>query len=483
MCLVFRVDNNVPQYPRICENVFMIPDKRMPSLVDTQETGTRSVTTSTVQRSRHHRRRWFVVLGVIVIALLSVSLTAYLHPGVLAYLVPDIAQIADDDLRVPTVSEVPEEQNAYNDLVRLEAMVNIPEEEQEAFVRMVQGGAWDDVVANDILSRNTEVLALYAVAAGKHVFQAPYASAPRRMTWATNMPSLGSWRTAAQLSSLAARSLARQGQASEAFDTALQSVRIGQNIMLSYTNFHSFLVSIALRRVGLDAVRDIAASSSLRSSELSEFAEELSQYSINENALIQTLKVEYTVAANSIAAAALGDESVLNEVSGFVSMDAVPMLVDAYHFQPNKTTLLLAQHWRSLLTEAHGLCDRRISASAGEMATGTRAGMAYLIRPNAFGEYLAYESMFPIQEDRMCIDMAQVAATQAVLALYAYRQDNGQYPNVLADLVPQYLAGVPFDPYDGKEIKYTPIERMVYSSGRDMVSGAQIADVLSFYLR
>jgi hypothetical protein len=42
------------------------------------------------------------------------------------------------------------------------------------------------------------------------------------------------------------------------------------------------------------------------------------------------------------------------------------------------------------------------------------------------------------------------------LALIAYRADHGEYPDELAELVPDYLPFVPVDPYSGHEFEYRP---------------------------
>jgi hypothetical protein len=42
------------------------------------------------------------------------------------------------------------------------------------------------------------------------------------------------------------------------------------------------------------------------------------------------------------------------------------------------------------------------------------------------------------------------------LALIAYRADHGEYPDELAELIPDYLPFVPVDPYSGHEFEYRP---------------------------
>jgi len=55
------------------------------------------------------------------------------------------------------------------------------------------------------------------------------------------------------------------------------------------------------------------------------------------------------------------------------------------------------------------------------------------------------------------------------LAAERYRQARGRWPATLAELVPQYIARVPLDPFDAKPLKLGKHEQgiVVYSAGMD----------------
>lgn len=60
--------------------------------------------------------------------------------------------------------------------------------------------------------------------------------------------------------------------------------------------------------------------------------------------------------------------------------------------------------------------------------------------------------------------------TIAALALKRYQLDHGTYPASIGALVPEYLAGLPTDPYDGKPLRYQcldPENFVLYSIGED----------------
>ncbi len=54
---------------------------------------------------------------------------------------------------------------------------------------------------------------------------------------------------------------------------------------------------------------------------------------------------------------------------------------------------------------------------------------------------------------------------QTGLALRLYYNDHQTLPRDLTDLVPQYLAKVLSDPYDGESLIYDPLHGLVYSIG------------------
>ncbi len=60
-------------------------------------------------------------------------------------------------------------------------------------------------------------------------------------------------------------------------------------------------------------------------------------------------------------------------------------------------------------------------------------------------------------------------ATRTLLALGAHKQEHGRLAQSLAELVPDYLAEIPIDPFDGEPLRYAPSRKIVYSVGTDMV--------------
>lgn len=56
-----------------------------------------------------------------------------------------------------------------------------------------------------------------------------------------------------------------------------------------------------------------------------------------------------------------------------------------------------------------------------------------------------------------------------ILAIERYRARTGQLPDVLSELVPEFIASIPIDPFDGQPLRYRvdPDRYVVYSIGED----------------
>lgn len=68
-----------------------------------------------------------------------------------------------------------------------------------------------------------------------------------------------------------------------------------------------------------------------------------------------------------------------------------------------------------------------------------------------------------------CEENLLVGATQIMIAIKAFKNDNNNYPNSLDELVPNYLSFIPKDPFDGKSIKYSNTKKIIYSVGKDLI--------------
>ena len=66
--------------------------------------------------------------------------------------------------------------------------------------------------------------------------------------------------------------------------------------------------------------------------------------------------------------------------------------------------------------------------------------------------------------------VAQVRSTRLALLIERFRRRHGRLPAALKDLVPDFIASIPVDPFMGKELHYLPEAEgfRVYSVGKNL---------------
>ncbi|MBN2588399.1 MAG: hypothetical protein JXA96_00935 [Sedimentisphaerales bacterium] len=72
---------------------------------------------------------------------------------------------------------------------------------------------------------------------------------------------------------------------------------------------------------------------------------------------------------------------------------------------------------------------------------------------------------------RELTNISKFRVAQTALAVQRYRLKNGQLPNLLSSLVPEFLESIPSDPFDGNQLRYKKLDSgfVVYSVDEDMI--------------
>lgn len=425
------------------------------------------------------KRKWkkiiLIIVGVIV---LLIAVIIFL-PSFLNLFAKDIAPINDSDLLLKKVS-ISESENAYFDLIKLDSIIYEPEGKSSVVLDMAAGKTWDEKVAEEVVSRNTQAFEYFAEAARKPKFQNPAFADPANITPNIVLPSMDTWRRMARLSAIRAMYLAKQGKDKEAMDEALNSVSIGQKIQESQATLIEYLVAIAMKGVGLETVQRIVVSSKLNSAELSSYTQELNAFYKNEDGLINSFKGEYRMQSWTMDALASGNKEALKKIVGEEesgSPEIVEKVKNNYYFQPNKTKLLFAEYTRANIKSANQPCGE-IKATEVQRIAPLNPAKLYM-EENVIGKILhdVVAVSLTSVSTKKCEEDLLVAATQAILAIKAFKNDNGNYPALISELVPRYLSSVSVDPFDGESLKYSTGKRIIYSVGQDMQdSGGSTGD-------
>lgn len=391
-----------------------------------------------------------------------------LFPRIATLVTSDIAPIDDSDLQLAKVY-VPDNENAYFDLIKLDKVTYWPDEKSTILSDMVDGKVWDEALAKDVIARNEEALKYFSDAARKPKFQDPAVADPANISPNTPIPLMSSWRTASRVSALRAQYLASQGRGEDALAEAFNSIQIGQTIEEPQSSLIGYLVGMAIKDIGLKHMQLVINVSSLNSTELSGYSKDLERFYENEKGLTAAFKGEYkmrswaldAIASGNMEPDLIGSEADFNPT--FSKKDR-----NNFYFRKNETQALDAESTRSQIKNVGKSCQEETIVDIKQIAPHSFA-QAY-VTENAVGKILykvmAVDLVTPLRKKR-CDEKFLVAATQAMLGIKSFKNDTGNYPQSLSELAPKYLTSVPIDPYDGKQIKYSREKKLIYSIGSD----------------
>lgn len=400
---------------------------------------------------------WLVVIALLVG--IALAIPAY-------YITRDAAPPQDDDLRVQRL-DIPEKENAFYYFKLAVEQLYWPDDAEtaERVGAMLDDDLWDEELAQELVERNAEGLQYL-----KQGLECSECQVPEIKGFDDLLPYLGEWRTLARLSSLRALWLLKGGRQREAADEAMSTVKFGHMIEGSRGGLLHYLVGCAVKAIALARLRDIAGEATLQPSVLIGYARALAAYGANEQGLEDVFRGEYAVTKTTVDDLAAGRYGI-EDLSGEGSGGPRPGYV-GYFFQPNKTKRIFAQTFRTGVSNVGRSYAQRDYSGPPEWTedSGFLSMASLFLSGNAVGKLLVAMLLPAVERIHLekCWENVSVAATQLLLALKAYELQTGNLPESLEELVPDYLAAIPVDDYDGRPMRYSLDKRIVYSVGEDL---------------
>jgi hypothetical protein len=424
-------------------------------------------------------KKIFKVLLYTLGGIIAFNLLVAILPLIFGLFTSDIDPIDDSDFKLKKIV-IREEDNAFYDLVKFDpnyggsAEVKFDKtkdgkDEYDLLKEHVDGEVWDEEFVKEVLAKNQEALTHFYSAADKPKYQMPDLEDPESIEnyMLINVPSFSTYRNYSYLSALQALYLVRKGRADEALNKALIPVRIGQVMQNSQILLLPHLIALANKGIGLEAIRQIIATSNLSSEKLKELTQQLNAFYDNEDGLATAFKFEYQRFANLIDIKV----STGKFASASKDLDILDIFPTDYefYFRPNETKLIYADYYRELIKSVYkpwieikdknldieGIDELSIKSYFMENSVGK---MIVSFATSSYKSYIRRN----IYEDMM------VSATQAMAAIKAYKIDNSRLPGSLDELTPDYIEAVPTDPFDAKPIKYSAAKKIIYSVGEDL---------------
>lgn len=276
-----------------------------------------------------------------------------------------------------------------------------------------------------------------------------------------------------------ARYLSSLGKWSESFDESFKVIKMGHLIENSQGSMILYLVGIAMKSTAIELMRGLIANADLSVDILKGYIINLDDYKGDRIGLANALKMEFMAAKNTknIVLDGGGNENTPNMFgSTFENVKASGLDYDSY-----ETSNILSEHFKrqinnTLISYYKDFNDDDSYLDKIEIPQSEEEQKEI---DNVIGKIYLRTSLvsFPGAQIKSHVWDFSVSATQILLAIKAYWQDNQKIPSELANLVPNYLDEIPIDPFDGKPLRYVPEKMIIYSVGEDLIdSGGSVKE-------
>jgi len=349
---------------------------------------------------------------------------------------------------VPDALSVPYQDNAYGYLRRAVALLQWPHDRLggEHF-----GEEWDDAVAGDILYRNSEVFSLAEQGLACSAYRACDASG-------SPAPQLESWDLLSVLLAQKAAFEWRMGVRDAACEDSCGLLCLGLWITSHPRSLVEWQCGLMPVELGLEGIARRVHEPGLGEAELVALLDRLNRIDTLDRGLAEAFRREFQDANQAID----------------VNTRRVPgrSLRAAYRFQPNRTRDVCASIYRRLIQNVPRVyAEVRLPQVPTLRMSGINHYL-FLLRPNRQGKMITASFLRQASADmcfaNKCRIQSDLDGLRLVIACRLYEARQGQRPEQLEALVPEFLPRVPRDPFDGRPFRYVRERALVYSVGMDL---------------
>jgi hypothetical protein len=318
------------------------------------------------------------------------------------------------------------------------------------------GKTFEVAAARELFRKYQKVLEALDAAVMRPEFQVPEVKSGRDET-----PYLTLWRDVAYLQSSHVRLAEASVGPEAAMAEAMKLLRFGHAIEGAQGPVIDFLVGVAIEAIALQHVAAIAARSDLEPRSLMKLAEALRRFGSNRRGLQDALRADYAILCDSFARITAKDFEALEWEDTLVNR----LLLSPPFFKEHQTRRLLGEEVRALCIDAAAPRAARRVVDI-ESAYGTKKRLSWFLS-NSAGKSVLHAVIPTLERGIAQADLHDwaVAAVRTLLCLKAFRRGQGRLPDTLDELVPEFLAEVPVDPFDGAPLHYSRSKELLFSRG------------------
>ncbi len=409
-------------------------------------------------------RRALLVLALLVAAaVVAIPCWIALHAR-------DLPAPEDADLCVTSAAVSPAE-NGYERFAEAAALLDWREDADERLRGMRNGEPLHSDWIRDTVARNQPAFEALEAGLAAPGFQLPPEN-ERSDSGASETsccdPLLDIQRLV-RLSSAEARQRAADGDQEGAVERALLGLRTGRRLGSGQNvGLVGMMFAVACQGIALEGLEHVARSVSLPREASRRLVAELESQRLSTADWQRMWAVEYQHLKGIFQRALSGYPAAEIEEPLHWALRALP---SSYLWQPNRFLSSLAEHHRDRQRRTALSCRE---AYAGRLENesdleGRLRAARILVSPNSIGNLLLEISM-PNSESFMlkrCHAETRISLVQALIGVKAYRDENGDLPAALDDLIPRHLGFALEDGFAGAPLRYSRERAVVYSLGED----------------
>ncbi len=435
------------------------------------------------------RRQRIAPIIILIIGIPLSMLVLFLLAGTLF---SNDSDVPNDSALLPSTVTVVDDNNAYIEMQELQQITTFDSEPDTELTEAISNPSWNGAYANEIIANHSEEIALFRQAATKSNFQQSAFADPATLDLGElTVPIYTGWWQTAQVAALEAEKRARDGDVAGGLAEALDIVRLTHSIENSQEPLISYLIASNMKQTGLTALRQIALTQSITTSQAKETAQALEAFRDSSSGQIAALKLEYLAYKNYLQQEdRVG--TLLGSLKGTVDLEGNIITENSwlgnfldytglakYYYHPHETLQHKIDYIEYALHNAEANCAA-VVINPPRISPIWDPNMTVIFQPNAVGNYLISigETSLSGLPTKRCDESLAVSATQAVFGIQAYIYENGSPPGAISELTPGYLKTLPTDPYNGRPLNYIPEREIVYSvgPGREDMGGSEITE-------
>jgi len=386
--------------------------------------------------------------------------------GFVYFIFRDIPKVDDSDLLLSKV-EIPKEENAYYPLKEAVSKIYIPPEKIKAIDDIVYKNTWDKEFVEELLEKNKDVFKIFEKAEEYNYFQFPdpdpisYISLSNESkNFALRLSDLS------KLVIIKSKYLIKEGEEKEALDLIFVLIKIGHMIEEGFIHdsvIYSF--GTQTKNYGLKALIEEVPYLYLSKEESKNYINKLENFKGNKEGLIRAIKGDYM---NFLKEKEIVERTLRNEfkkdnfIARFINFPD-DIIFAYFSYKPNETKKLIADLYRDVIDKANKDCYEIETKNYKPKVP--KSEIKRIFTKNLVGKTIYDKKADNIYTplEIKCLETLYIEAAKTLLALKAYKIENGNLPKSLEELVPEYFSSLPKDPFDNKALKYSPKAKIIYS--------------------